>query len=125
MSTADSAPANEDSKLEHQKAEIPSSSPLSSLSELESPWTPVRPRRKATANKRYASPTKDEAKPLPRRPKKKAPATKRTVKKLQWDAENILKDPKSPLATANLRVRPPSLIYRSLSYYERKMKRHV
>ncbi|KAM0246470.1 hypothetical protein ACHAQJ_010215 [Trichoderma viride] len=103
MSTIESASVDADSKQECQKAEIPSSSPLSSLSGLDSPLTPVRPRRKVTATKRYASsPTRNEAKSIPRRPKKKATPAKRT-KKPEWDAESILKDPKSPLATANLR----------------------
>ncbi|KAL6902561.1 Asx homology domain-containing protein [Trichoderma evansii] len=103
MSTADSASADADSKLDHQKAEFPSSSPLSSHSELDSPLKPVRPRRKAAANKSYASPPRNEPKLLPQRQKRKPTATKRTAKKTKWDAESILKDPKSPLATANLR----------------------
>lgn len=65
---------------------------------------PVRPRRQAAAHKRYASPPKNEPKSIPQRQKKKPAAAKRAVKKTKWDAESILKDPKSPLATANLRV---------------------
>ncbi|UKZ93763.1 uncharacterized protein TrAFT101_008670 [Trichoderma asperellum] len=103
MSTAGSASADADSKEEHQKAEIPSSSPLSSLSELDSPLKPVRPRRKAATNKRYTSPPRSESKSIPQRQKKKPAAAKRSTKKTNWDAESILKDPKSPLATANLR----------------------
>ncbi|RFU72546.1 hypothetical protein TARUN_9705 [Trichoderma arundinaceum] len=103
MSTPDSSSIHVASKSEHKKDEIPSSSPLSSLSGPSSPLTPLRPRRKVTATKRYASPSRDEVKSIPRRPKKKAAAAKRTPKKPKWDSENILKDPKSPLATANLR----------------------
>lgn len=104
MSTAGPASADADSKLEHQEAEIPSSSPLSLHSELDSPVKPVRPRRQAAANKRYTSPPRNEPKSIPQRQKKKPAAARRAVKKTKWDAESILKDPKSPLATANLRV---------------------
>ncbi|KAK1243848.1 hypothetical protein MKX08_001986 [Trichoderma sp. CBMAI-0020] len=103
MSTAGSASADADSRLEHQEAEIPSSSPLSVHSELDSPVKPVRPRRQAAANKRYTSLPRNEPKSIPQRQKKKPAAAKRTAKKTKWDAESILKDPKSPLATANLR----------------------
>lgn len=116
MSTAGSASADADSKEEHQKAEIPSSSPLSSLAELDSPLKPVRPRRKAATNKRYTSPPRSESKSIPQRQKKKPAAAKRSTKKTKWDAESILKDPKSPLATANLRVCLTSLAYCSVSF---------
>lgn len=39
------------------------------------------------------------------RPKKPKVAPKRTPKKPKWDADDILIDSKSPLATADLRVR--------------------
>ncbi|KAM0523318.1 hypothetical protein ACHAPE_001813 [Trichoderma viride] len=103
MSTTGPASADADSKLEHQEAEIPSSSPLSLHSELDSPVKPVRPRRQAAANKRYTSPPRNEPKSIPQRQKKKPAAARRAAKKTKWDAESILKDPKSPLATANLR----------------------
>lgn len=120
MSTADA-----DSRLEHQEAEIPSSSPLSLHSELDSPVKPVRPRRQAAANRRYTSPPRIEPKSIPQRQKKKPAAAKRAVKKTKWDAESILKDPKSPLATANLRVCLTSLpcFTAALSFlYCREMK---
>ncbi|KAL7925590.1 Asx homology domain-containing protein [Trichoderma austrokoningii] len=103
MSAAGSASADVDSKLEHREPEIPSSSPLSLHSELDSPVKPVRPRRQAAANKRYTSPPKREAKSIPRRQKKKPAVAKKAAKKTKWDAERLLKDPRSPLATANLR----------------------
>ncbi|UKZ46240.1 hypothetical protein TrVGV298_000441 [Trichoderma virens] len=106
MSAADSASVDANSKPEPTKTEIASSSTLSSLgSEIESPFTPVRPRRNVTAPKRFASPSKDDSKPIPQRPKKRNPVKKRAKvpKKPKWDAESLLKDPKSPLATANLR----------------------
>ncbi|KAL7958931.1 Asx homology domain-containing protein [Trichoderma compactum] len=105
MSTADSASADPDTKPEPMKTEIASSSTLSSLgSEIESPFTPVRPRRNVTSPKHFGSPSNDEAK-SPQRPKGSTRAKKRAKapKKPEWDAESILKDPKSPLASANLR----------------------
>lgn len=113
MSATSPAPADEEptprpeanAELEPAKAEIPPSSTLSSLSELESPFTPARLRRKVTSTQPVIeSPSKSEAKSIPRRPKRKTPAKKKAPKKLKWDAESIIKDPKSPLATANLRV---------------------
>ncbi|KAL6875459.1 Asx homology domain-containing protein [Trichoderma longibrachiatum] len=112
MSATSPAPADEEptprpeanAELEPAKAEIPPSSTLSSLSELESPFTPARLRRKVTSTQPVIeSPSKSEAKSIPRRPKRKTPAKKKAPKKLKWDAESIIKDPKSPLATANLR----------------------
>ena len=41
----------------------------------------------------------------PKKVAKKVP--KRTPKKKQWDVEDLLTDPKSPLATADLRVSHP------------------
>lgn len=43
------------------------------------------------------------AAPSPARRKKRV-VVKKTVRKSKWNAENILTDPKSPLATADLRV---------------------
>ncbi|KAL7945499.1 Asx homology domain-containing protein [Trichoderma barbatum] len=106
MLTANPASVGAGSTPKPMKTEIASSSPLSSLgSDIESPFTPVRPRRSVAATKRFASPSNDDSKSIPQRPKKRTPAAKkaRTPKKPKWDAENILKDPKSPLATANLR----------------------
>ncbi|PTB69538.1 hypothetical protein BBK36DRAFT_1187482 [Trichoderma citrinoviride] len=46
---------------------------------------------------------RDEPKSIPQRPKRRTPAKKKTPKKPKWTAETIVRDPKSPLATANLR----------------------
>ncbi|KAL7823859.1 Asx homology domain-containing protein [Trichoderma gracile] len=111
MSATGSAPANEEptprpeanAEPEPNKAVIPPSSTLSSLSELESPFTPARLRRRVTPTQTAESPVKDESRSIPRRPKRRTPAKKKAPKKPKWDAESIIKDPKSPLATANLR----------------------
>ena len=61
-----------------------------------SPLTPRRSRRNCTVR------TEEEKK----QPAKKV-TVKRTPKKRKWDAENMIIDPKSPLASADLRVRIP------------------
>ncbi|KAK5993686.1 hypothetical protein PT974_07122 [Cladobotryum mycophilum] len=87
------------SKLEEMN--IPSSSPLSSISEPELSFTP--PRITRTGRSTRSSTFQHAAnKQMPERPKPK-PATKRTPKKHKWDAENIIIDSRSPLARANLR----------------------
>ena len=70
------------------------------------PTTTASSRPKRTRAGRLPTPKEESSKKVP----KKGP--KRTPKKKQWDVEDLLTDPKSPLATADLRVSsllPPSL----------------
>lgn len=94
------------------------SSPLSSLSEpnAESPPAPSSPAAQEGSNIVAASQEEDEEEEgqdkaiMARRPVRKAGKAKKVVvrrpavKKSRWTAENIVTDPKSPLATADLRV---------------------
>ncbi|RSL76509.1 hypothetical protein CEP51_009905 [Fusarium floridanum] len=86
------------------KKEPPSSSPLSSIRELELDDTASK------SGQRDSSPTptpkSEEATTTTSRKKngKKRVVVRKTPRKSKWDADNILTDPKSPLASADLRA---------------------
>jgi hypothetical protein len=93
---------------EEQKNEL-SSSPLSSAPDHEDHDTPTMADRLLDSPSPSTSPNSREDTP-PTTSKKMAKGKRRVLvkkapKKSKWNAENILTDPKSPLASADLRVR--------------------
>ncbi|KPM41257.1 hypothetical protein AK830_g5275 [Neonectria ditissima] len=90
--------------------DLPSSSPLSSIGEPEmSLGTPTKPppaELPPVEDIKLSSPSKSKRTPTIAKPKsgRRKVVVRRAAKKPKWDAESILTDPKSPLASADLRT---------------------
>ncbi|KAF4462007.1 elongator complex 5 [Fusarium albosuccineum] len=78
-----------------------SSSPLSSVPDLDD--TASKPIQPDTSSESQAKPDEATKTPAQKKNGKKKVVVRKGTRKSKWDAENILTDPKSPLATADLR----------------------
>lgn len=80
------------------------SSPLSFISTPELSQSPPRAWSQDSPSVSIAQAVPEAVPPTRKPAAKKKPVPRKKARKSKWDAENILTDPKSPLATANLRV---------------------